>query len=162
VPEPAASPLGGAEVVRGRPRHPGHGLHDQLGDAITAVDLVVVVGVGVDEEDLELVPVARVDEAGRVEAGDAVAQGQAAAGLHEPGVALGEGEGDPGRDQRPAAASAQHRSLSGQDVEAGVALLGVGGQRQLGVEVDHGHGEGHGHGRQPYGRTEGRWPAGAE
>ena len=67
-----------------------------------------------------------------------MAQGEAAAGLHEPGVALGEGEGDAGGHDRPPAAAAQHRRLAGHQVGAGVAGPGVGGQRQVGVEPDHG------------------------
>ena len=82
-------------------------LHDELGDAVAPLDQVVLVGVGVDQQHPQLVAVAAVDQARRVEAGDAVAQGQAAAGLHEPGVALGHGEGDAGGHERPPAAPAQ-------------------------------------------------------
>ena len=79
------------------------------------------VGIEVDQQHLQLVAVAAVDEPRRVEAGDPVAQGQPAARLHEPGVALGQGEGDAGGHQRPPAAGRQRGVLAGQQVEAGVA-----------------------------------------
>ena len=86
-PRPAGSPAGRC----GRPGCTSNGLG----------------GVGVDQEHLELVAVAAVDQPGRVEAGDAVLEGQAAAGLDEPGVPGGEGDGDAGRDEGPAAAGAE-------------------------------------------------------
>ena len=66
--------------------------------------------IGVDQQHLQLPPVAAVDEAGGVEAGDAVTQGEAAAGLDEPGMARRDGDGDPGGHERPPPAGA--RSVS--------------------------------------------------
>ena len=74
-----------------------------------------------------------------------MAQGEAAAGEDEAGVAGGDGDGDAGRDERPPAAGGDHGvDLAGVEVEAGVAGVGVGRQRQLGVEADDGHGQAHG------------------
>ena len=88
---------------------------------------------------------------GRVEAGDAVAEGEPAARLHEAGVALGDGDGDAGGDQGPAAAGRERGVLAGDEVEPGVARPGVGRQRQVGVEADDGHDEAVRH------RRHGRW-----
>ena len=75
-----------------------------------------------------------------------MAQGQPAARLHEPGVALGEGEGDAGGDQRPTAARGERGVLAGQQVEAGVARPRVGGSGKVGIEADHGDDEAVRHG----------------
>ena len=119
-------------------------LDDQLGDAVAPAHLVVGVRVGVDQQHPQLVAVAGVDQAGGVEARDAVAQRQAAAGLDEPGVALGDGEGDAGGHQRPPRRRRQDRALAGHEVGAGVAGPGVGRQGQVGVEADDGDAQ---HGR---------------
>ena len=85
----------------------GHRLHHELRDPVAAADLERLGGVEVHEQHLELVAVARVDEPRRVEAGDPVAERQAAAGLHEPGVALRDGERDARRHEGPAARRAR-------------------------------------------------------
>ena len=92
--------------------------------------------VGVDEQDLELAPIAAVDEAGGVEAGHAVAEGEAGAGEDEAGVARGDGDGHAGGHAGPAAAGGQLDLLTGHQVGAGVALTGIGGHREVGVETD--------------------------
>ena len=104
--------------------------------------------VGVDEQHLELVAVAAVDEPRRVEAGDAVPQRQAAAGLHEPGVALGDGDRDArsGTRARPPAGASVTR-LAGHAGRGrrrpGLAYAGSG---QVGVEADDGDDEAVRHG----------------
>ena len=67
---------------------------------------VLGAGIGVDEDHLQLVAVAGVDQSGRVEHGQAVAQGEAAAGQHEPGMTGGTATATPvGTRARPPAAS---------------------------------------------------------
>ena len=46
-----------------------------------------LLAVGVQQQDLQLAAIARVDEAGRVDERDPVARGEAGARQHEPGVA---------------------------------------------------------------------------
>ena len=70
-----------------------------------------------------------------------MAERQAAARLHEPGVALGQGERDAGGHQRAPAAGRERGVLAGQHVEPGVADARVGGQRKVGIEADHGDDE---------------------
>ncbi len=64
-------------------------------------------------------------------------QGQSAAGLDEAGVTVGDGDGDAGGHQRPAAAGGEQGVLPGHQVEPGVARTGVGRQRQVGIELHH-------------------------
>jgi oligoribonuclease len=145
VAEASGAALGRGELLDGLPRHVLDGLHDELRDAVTAVHLERLGGIEVHEQHLELVAVPRVDEAGRVEARDAVLEGQAAAGLHEPGVARGQRERDARRHERPAAAGGQVRALAGHQVEAGVVRPGVGGEVELGVEAHDGDAQRLGH-----------------
>ena len=118
-------------------------LHDELGDAVAAVDRVVVLGVGVQQDDLQLATVRGVDEAWGVDDGDAVAQGQAAAGEHEAGVPRRDGHRDARRHERPAPGTGDGGVLPGVQVETGVARVGVGGEREVGVEADDRHRQRH-------------------
>jgi oligoribonuclease len=148
VAEAAGAALGRRQLRDGFPGHVGHGLHHELGDAVAPGDGERLAGIEVHEEHLELVAVAGVDEARRVEAGDPMAQREAAAGLHEAGVAGRQGERDPRRDEGPAAGRFEAGGLARDEVEAGVALLRVGGQVEVGVEPEDRHGEGLQHGGQ--------------
>ena len=70
----------------------GDFLDDELGDAVAFVDLDVVRGVQVNEDDFELSSVVGIDEARSVDYRQALLDGQAAAGLDEAGVAVGQGD----------------------------------------------------------------------
>jgi hypothetical protein len=137
VPPAARAPLGPGQAVADLDLHVLDALHDQLRDALASRDLDVVARVGVDEEDLELAAVAAVEQAGRVEARDAVAQRQPAPRLDEPGVALRDRQGESGGDDRTSTAGLQHDPLACEQVEAGVARLRVRRQRQVGIESLH-------------------------
>ncbi len=95
MPEPAAAALGLSELLR-RHRHEVGLLHaddDELRNAVPLLDPVVQFGIVVDEQDLELAAVARIDEPWRIEAGDPVSQRQAAPGQDEAGVTRWDGDG---------------------------------------------------------------------
>ena len=70
-----------------------------MGYAVAFIDLNVNGGIQVDEDNLEFSSVVGVDEARRVDYRQALLDGQAAAGLNEAGVAIGQGDGQPRRDQ---------------------------------------------------------------
>ena len=115
--------------------------NDELGDAHPGIHDERLVAVGVDEHDLDLAPVARVDEPGRVHDADAVACGEPRSRLYEPRVSLGDLDGDPGRHHR-ALARLEHDALAGREIESGVALVGL--MRQMCVlaetpdgDIDH-------------------------
>ena len=113
-------------------------LDHELGDPVAAPHLVPLARIGVDQKDPQLVAVAGVDEAGGVEAGDAMAQGEAAAGLHEPGEARRNGDGDARGYQRPSTTGGQLGVLPRHQVGAGVVDACIRRQRQLGVEAADG------------------------
>ena len=81
----------------------------------------------------QLAAITRVDQPRRVETGDPVARGQAAARQDEPGVAHGNGDRHPRRHHRAATAACQHSIDPRHEVGAGVSFAGIGGHRQLGV-----------------------------
>jgi oligoribonuclease len=112
-----------------------HGEHDELGDPVAATHVIGLGRIGVDEHDAQFVPVAAVDQTGAVQHRDPVAQGQPGAGLDETGVPDGDGDGDAGRDQTPAAACRQVEVVAGQEVEPGIPGPGIAGRRQIHVEA---------------------------
>ena len=115
-----------------------HPLDHQLGDPVAPLDPVGDLGIGVDQQHGQLVPVAGVDQSGGVEAGHPVAEGQSAPGLDEAGVSLGEGQGDPGRAPWPARRSGSSRTSMRATRSAPASPgVGVAGQRQVGVEAHH-------------------------
>ena len=61
-------------------------------------------------------------------------QGKAAARLDESGVALRQGYGQSRRNERPATARLEHDVFARQEIQTGVALLGVGGQGKIRIE----------------------------
>ena len=75
-----------------------------------------------------------VDEARRVDYRQALLDGQAAAGLNEAGVAIGQGDGQPRRDQT-AFEGLQDAVLVGAQIQAGIGGMGVFGKLDGGVET---------------------------
>lgn len=112
----------------------GDFLDDELGYAVTFVDLDVVGGVQVDEDNLEFSSVVGVDEARRIDYRQALLDGQAAAGLDEAGVAIGQGDGQPSRDQTTFE-GLQDAVLVGAQIQAGIGGMGVFGKLDGGVET---------------------------
>ena len=107
----------------------------QFRDAIAPAHRVVVLGIVVHQHDLELAPVAGVDQPWSIEAGQPVADGQPTPRQHEPGEPAGDGDGHPCRDHGPAAPAGQHDVDAGDQVGAAIAFPGVAGHRQLIVEL---------------------------
>src|SRR5437763_2052358 len=141
---PRVAEATGAALARWQLLHqaePGrlHPLDHQLGDAVTAAHPVGGAGVGVDEQDADLVTVAGVDQPRRVEAGHPAGEGQPAAGLDEPRVPVGYGNRHARRHQCPPASRAQGGVLTGDEIGAGVACPGVAGKGQVGIEPPDGH-----------------------
>ena len=136
------------ERVDDLPRHRLDPLDHELRDAVAAVHLVVGVGVGVDQHDLDLAAVGSVDQPGRVHHADAVPHRHPTAGEHEATVPHRDRDRDARRYQRPPTAGAERRGLAGVEVEAGVAVVGILGQRQVEVELDDRNGKAHAHDRR--------------
>ena len=74
-------------------------MDDELRDAVAFVDLDIVGGIQVDEDDLKLASIVGVDETGRVDYRQALLNGKAAAGLDKAGVTIGQGDGQASGDQ---------------------------------------------------------------
>ncbi len=111
----------------------------QLGDPVTPPHLVVVLGVVVHQHDVQLAAVAGVDQAGRIETGDAVAHRQAAAREHQAGVPRRDGHRHPRRHRGPSTPAGQQGVGPGDQVGTGVPPAGVAGHRQVGIELMQGH-----------------------
>ena len=124
-PVAAGQRLGGDETG-----HPD-GDDDELGDPVSPADGVGLTGIGVDEDDLDLAAVARVDEPRGVEARHAVADRQAAAGEHQPGVAGGNCDRQARRDERPPTGGPEDDVLRRDEVGAGVPGMRVGRCRRV-------------------------------
>lgn len=114
-------------------------LDDELSDAVTSLDLVGNRRVGVDQQDTKLVTVSGVDQAGSVEARDAVAQRQAAAGEDEARVSRRQRHGDPRGHEPPVTAGGEHDVFAGVEVRPGVSPVCVRRDGQVGVEPDERH-----------------------
>lgn len=110
-------------------------LHHELGDAVAAMYLIVLFGIGVDQHHLDLTAVGSIDQAGCIEHGDPVIQGQTAAWQDETGITNGNGDRDTGWHQASAAASGYRDVMSCSQIEAGIAVAGIGGQFEVGVEA---------------------------
>ncbi len=125
---------------------PGHLLDDELGDAVASKDLVVGIGVGVEQQDADLVAIARVDGTGRVETRHTVAQGQAATGLDEAGPSFRQGQGHAGGHQGAPPTGRQPSVFPSQQIGSCITGAGVGRNGQIRIEADHGDLQ---HGVQP-------------
>src|SRR5579884_1073771 len=76
VAEAPGAPMAVGQLLHRHEAHLLDGLDHQLGDPVAPVHLVGLDRVGVDQQNLELAPVAGIDQARGVETGDPVAQGQ--------------------------------------------------------------------------------------
>jgi oligoribonuclease len=141
VPEPAGSALGAGQDTGVDKIGPLDRLDDQLGDAVAPSHVVGGGGIQIDQEDLELIAVAGVDQPRGVEAGDAVLESQPAPGLYEARVPRRNGHGHARRDQRPSSARREQGVLPGQQIGAGVALACIRRWGQIGIETEERHGQ---------------------
>jgi len=131
--EAALAAHGGVQRVDLHDRHVLNTLHDQLSDPLAALQGNRLGRIEVDDHDLDLAAIARVDDARSVDQRDAVARGQAGAGVHQPHMACGQGDGDPRRHQGPLAWAELH-PLARVQVQAGVVGARVGRQGQVRVQ----------------------------
>jgi len=116
-------------------------LNDQLGNAIPAVHLVVLMRICVDEEDPHLTPVTGIDQAWRVQACDAMSEGESATRQDESGVSFGHCDDQTGWDERPPATRGEHRIRASTEVGAGIPRSRVRGQRRVRLESVDRHGQ---------------------
>src|SRR5215218_8877557 len=109
-------------------------LDHQLRDAIAPLDGERRGRIGVDQEHLELTAVLRIDQPRRVEARDAVLEGESRAGQHEARVTCGYRDREAGRDERTATARCELDAFARVQVVAGVVGVLLARERELGIE----------------------------
>ena len=121
--ETALAPLRGRERsdlldFEGRRRE-----YEQLGDARARLNGEARIQIGVVQRHAYLAAVARVDQARPVQDRDAVTRGKARAGHDERAPARRKLDRDPASHRRPSA-GIDLRSLGGDEVEAGIVVIG--------------------------------------
>jgi len=128
VAEAALTPFACGERLGAEEAGGLHGDDHELRDPVSAVHRVGLARIGVDEYDPYLSAVTGVDEPWGVEARDAVPDGKPAAGEHQTGVPLGDGDRVAGRNERPAAGRLEEDVTSGDEIRPRVAGVRVGGR----------------------------------
>jgi len=112
-------------------------LHQQLGDPITAVHHNRLDRVEIDQRDLDLAAIARVDGARTVDDRKPNPRSQSRAGVNQ----TDHPERDGDRDARPhqgAPPGVQLDVFGAVEIHPGVAVVGPAGQRKFGVEANDG------------------------
>lgn len=114
-------------------------LDHELCDPITSDDFVIMDWVEIDQEHLDLTAVAGIDQAGSVQAGHAVTEGESASGLDESCVPLGERQFDPSAHKTTAATGCQQGRLGSDEVTSGIGRVGVGRHHDVFAQEFDGH-----------------------
>jgi hypothetical protein len=78
-------------------------LNHKLGNPVTSPELYRVLGIGVQQNHLDLATVPRIDSARRIDDRQATPGSQSRARMHEPGVPIWQGDAHAGADRRPLA-----------------------------------------------------------
>lgn len=118
-------------------------LHQQLGDAVAAMHHDGLDGVEVDQRNLDLAAIARVDGAGTVDDRKPDPRGQSRARMHQADHSKRNGDRDARSDQG-AAARVQLDVFGAVKIHPGVAVVSAAGQGKFGIEADNGQTGRHG------------------
>lgn len=118
-------------------------LHQQLGDPVAAVDHDRLGRVEVDQRDLDLTAVTRIDGARAVDDRKPNARSQSRPRVNQANHPVRDGN----RDARPHEGTSPRVQLDvfgAVEINAGIAVVGPAGQRQFGIEADNGQTGRHG------------------
>ncbi len=107
---------------------------DELSDAVTLLNLIILARIEIDERHLDLAAVSAVDEAGGIGTGDAVSSGQAATRKNESTETVGHGNGDAGAHERAATTGGEKDILHRDQVAPGITQMGVFGENRVGMK----------------------------
>jgi len=118
-------------------------LHEQLGDAIATVHNDGLGRVEIDQRNLDLATIARVDGAGTVDDRKSNARSQSRTRMDQADHSERNGDRHAGSYQRPPA-RVEPDLFSAVQVDTGIALVGATGQREFGVKTDDGQTGRHG------------------
>lgn len=100
--------------------------HDEkLGDSISSVHDVSLRRIRIQQRNLDLAPIARIDNTRRIHDRDAVLRCKAGTRSHQTHRALGQRNCRPGSHQRPLPRRKRHR-LAGVEIRASIARVRVG------------------------------------
>mgnify|MGYP003346377699 CR=1 FL=1 len=110
-------------------------LDDQLSDAVSPLNRVIVLGISVEHDHLQFAAVTGIDEARSIDQCDAVFQCEATTGQNETCITLGNGHCDARWHERSAALTLDYSVLSCVQVDSGVALVCKLWQWQARVEL---------------------------
>src|SRR5260370_4516432 len=111
-----------------------YSLNNKLSYPITSPEVHRMLGIGVQQDHLDLATVPRVDGARRIDDGDAVPRGQAGSRMHERGVPIRERDAHAGADDS-SLPGGQVKVGSCEQVGAGITRMGSLRQRQAGVQA---------------------------
>lgn len=123
--------------------HQFDSLHQQLGDAIAAVHHDRLGRVQVDQRNLDLAAIARVDRTRTVDDRKSNSRSQSRPWMHQADHAERDGDRDP-RSHQGASPGFQFDVFRAVEIDAGVAFVGAAGQRKIGVKADDGQTGRHG------------------
>lgn len=118
-------------------------LHQQLGDPVATVHHDGLDRVEVDQRDLDLAAIARIDGARTVDDRKPNSCGQSRAWMDQSDHSERNGDRHSRPDEGPAP-GIQPNLFRAVEVNAGVPVVGTGGQRKLGVKADDGQTGRHG------------------
>src|SRR5258708_14887263 len=140
-----------------------YSLNNKLGYPVTSPEAHRMLGIGVQQDHLDLATVPRVDSAWRVDDRDAVPRGQPGARMHEGGVPIRQRDAHPGADNGTLAG--REVNVGGyEQVAPGVTWMGSLRQRQPGIpppdQYRHPPRLGAGAGHWCYLRAPGSWAGG--
>src|SRR5271165_536971 len=111
-----------------------YSLNNKLSYPVTSPEAHRMLGIGVQQDHLDLATVPRVDSARRIDDGDAVAGGQPGTRMHEGGVPIRQRDAHPGADN--GALARREVKVSGyEQVAASVTWMGSLRHRQAGIET---------------------------
>lgn len=118
-------------------------LHQQLGNPVAAVHHDRLVWVEIDQRNLDLAAVARVDGARAVDDRKSDARGQSRARVDQADHPVRNGDRD-ARSHQGTSPGVQLDVFGAVEIDPGVAVMGAAGQRKPGVKADNGQTGRHG------------------
>lgn len=132
---PGRAPLGRRQLGDLDELNPLDALHDELRDPVTAPQHDLRTGVVVDQAHEDLAAIAGVHGAWCVDDRETRPGGKARPRMHEPRVAVGQGDGHPGADEGPLTGREHH--VSGA-VQVNAGITGQSGHRNREPPVEPG------------------------
>jgi len=110
------------------------GHHHELSNAVARCDDVILIGIVINQNDLDFSAITRVDKTGSVETRDARTGRETRPRQNKAAVPFGNGESKTRGHHGAAPASLQYHFFDGDEVTAGVTRVGNAREDRIGVE----------------------------